>query len=86
MKNEIKYWNNKAGFGFDNLKQYGEGDYITLHDYGYMVIQKIEEDCIALDVVDYKGESVDLYKAGRGVNLYIIVELYENMLKDMMKW
>lgn len=85
MKNEIKYWD-KTGFGFDDLKQYNEGDYITLHDYGHMVIQKIDKDSITLDLVDYKGESVDLYKAGRCVNLYIIVELYENMLKDMMKW
>lgn len=85
MKNEIKYWN-KAGFGFDDLKQHNEGDYITLHDYGFLVIQKIEKDCITLDVVDHKGKSVDLYKAEKCVNLYIIIELYENMLKDMMKW
>lgn len=83
MKNEIKYWN-KKGFGFSDLKQYEVEDYITLHDYGHMVINEIGKDCITLDVLDYKGESVDLYKAGECVNLYIILEIYERMLKNIM--
>lgn len=83
MKNEIKYWD-KKGFGFNDLKQYEVGDYITLHDYGHMVINEIDKDCINFDVLDYKGESVDLYKAGECVNLCIILEMYERMLKDIM--
>lgn len=83
MKNEIKYWD-KKGFGFNDLAQYDVGDYITLHDFGHMVIRVIDKDCITLDVLDYKGESVDLYKAGEFVNLYIILEIYERMLKDIM--
>lgn len=83
MENEIKYWKTKD-FGFSDLKQYQVGDYITLHDYGHMVINEIDKDCITLDVLDYKGKSVDLYKAGECVNLYIIIEMYERMLKDIM--
>lgn len=83
MENEIKYWKTKD-FGFNDLLQYQVGDYITLHDYGHMVIQEIDKDCITLDVLDYKGKSVDLYKEGECVNLYIIIEMYERMLKDIM--
>lgn len=83
MKNEIKYWN-KKGFGFNDLKQYDVGDYITLRDCGYMIIQEIGDDYITFDIANYKGESVCLYKAGECVNLYIILEMYERMLKDIM--
>lgn len=83
MKNEIKYWD-KKGFGFNDLAQYQVGDYITLHDYGFMVINEIGKDYITLDVLDYKGKSVDLYKAEKFVNLYIIIEMYERMLKGIM--
>lgn len=83
MKNEIKYWD-KKDFGFEDLLQCEAGDYITLHDYGHMVINEIGEDYITFDVADYKGESVCLYKAGECVNLYIIIEMYESMLKNIM--
>lgn len=55
-----------------------------MNDFGHMVINEIGKDYITLDVLDYKGESVDLYKAGEFVNLYIIIEMYERMLKDIM--
>lgn len=83
MENEIKYWKHKD-FGFSDLAKYEVGDYITLHDYGYMAINNKNENFISFIVVDYTGNESFQYDIKCDDDFMYCIKFCEMVLKEIM--
>lgn len=83
MEKEIKYWKHKD-FEFSDLAKYEVGDYITLHDYGHMVINNKNEHFISFIVVDYTGNESFQYDIKRGDDFMHCMKFCEMVLKEIM--